>query len=208
MYVGEHHQAGFLVADNKPHERPYWIGSDIMRTTSHEVDKEIRNRSLKEENRYRHDTVQGMALLRYFAVPEVIMEIFHKDNFLGIPLLKKICEENVVPDEFEELDVRAPHRNPISEYCTSQLFNNSELEATLNEIILPLKERTGREYQFFPYVTYFPTPQYFYHIEILRSSVQTVVKRFDELVEIFKLKKIYPHIVKNPAPTLPDVHSS
>ena len=140
-----------------------------------------------------------MAALRYFAISEELMEIFRKDKFLGAPLLRKICEEGVVPEDFEELSVFPPWGENISEYNLRMGFaDETGLGKLVNTLLAPLKERVGKDYMYFPYVTYFPTAAYSLIVPTLEDSVKEVVVRFDELGDRNRLKETYKEIKTNP----------
>ena len=140
-----------------------------------------------------------MAALRYFAISEELMDIFNRDEFLGEPLIRKICEKDVVPKDFEELPVFPPNAQSIDEYNIRIDFtDSSDLGRLVNALLIPLKERVGRNYTHFPYVTYFPTAAYSLIVPTLEESVKEVVIRFDKLGDGHRLKETYKEIKTNP----------
>lgn len=199
LYVGNWNQAGFVIGDRQPKPRPYWLDADIMRYSEFEVENEIRLGMIPEERRGFYDTSKSMAALRYFAIPEELEVVFKKDKFLGMPLLKKICEENAVPEYFDELDVIAPYRHRIDEYDPySASEDSSKLLKIIEQVISPLHERTGQKYKFYPYVTYFPTAMFPIIVPTLQESVQMVTGRFDQFAERFNIGNNRPQIKRNP----------
>ncbi len=204
VYVGSFNQAGFVVVDKKPGPRPYWIGSEIMMGyTPEEIQKDIKYGVIKEEERYFFDTTGGLAALRLFALSRQLMDIFDRDRFLGIPMIRKMCEQGVVPDEFHELDARPERMEPIFDYVN---FGGRELTDELYQVasnaLRPVAERTGQKYEFFPYVTYFPPQAYPIVVPTLEESAQEVVSRFDEFGKRFGLAENYKELPVNTALTV------
>ncbi len=194
VYAGQFNQAGFVIVDRTPQERPYWGGSNILRYSPQQVKEEIQKHKeygtgagIPEEEKYFYDTTRGMAALRFFAVSKQLTDIFEKDDLLGEPMIKKICQDNVVPKDFHELEIfPSDSRKSILEYNPNA---NDELGVVVNIILGPLKKRTETEYKHFPYVTYFPTQAYGIITQTLEESIQEVVLRSDRFGNQFQFAK-------------------
>lgn len=204
VYVGTFNQAGFVIVDNTPELRPSWIGSDYMSRwwTPERVQDDIDGGFLKEEERGFYDTTGGMAALRFFAISKQLMEIFDRDSYLGLPMIRKICSENIVPNEFYELEVFPEKEQSLGSYghgdITLGRTLKEELERVVNIALRPVKERTGAECEYFPYVVYFPTQLYGRVTQTLEESVQEAVARFDEFGRKFSLRETHTEIPTNP----------
>lgn len=204
VYVGNFNQAGFVVVDKNPGKRPYWIGSEILSGyTPEQVQQRIDQRIIKEEERYFFDTAGGLAALRLFALSKQLMDIFDKDTFLGRPMIRKICEQGVVPDEFNELNAWLEEREPIFDYILNRSGAlTEELYQVASSALRPVAERTGQKYAFFPYVTYFPSQAYPIVVPTLEESAQEVVSRFDDFGKRFGLAENYKELPVNTALTV------
>ena len=179
VYVGQYNQVGFVLVDRTPGKRPWWIGSDILYYDSEEVEKDIRTGRLREDQRWFYDMQYGMSALRYFAISDELMEIFRRDTFLGVHVIEKICEEGLVPPEFEEYQVYpTDSRQRIDCYDTCD--DRLEITKVVEVLLAPLRERTGTEYKLFSYVTYFPAMAYPVFVPVLETAVQEAVARFDQ----------------------------
>ncbi len=205
VYVGKYNQAGFVIVDRNPDKRPFWTGSDIIRYSPDQVEREIEQHKkygvgIPEEKRYFYDTTGGMAALRYFAISDELMDILRKDYFLGPAMIRKICEEAAVPEDFDEIPVCPPDiREPIWEYNDEDAMEKNGLKTVIDQALLPLKERTGADYVSQEYVTYFPPAAYPLIVSTLEESVRDVVARFDQFGDKFNLLETHKgKLARNP----------
>lgn len=194
VYVGNFNQAGFVIGDRTPERRPGWIGSDFISVGLTEEELML----IPEEERPFH--IADLAALRFFAVSEQLMEIFRKDRYLGVPMIRKICEEGVVPGEFNEMPIFPEERDPHLKYAQigGEEPLQDELATLVNIVLRPLRERTETGYSYFPYVTYFQTQLYPRVMRTLEQSVQEVVHRFDEFGVRFRLSESHKELKINP----------
>jgi hypothetical protein len=204
VYVGKHNQAGFVVGDRTPGQRPYWIGSDIMSYSPEEVERHIQvykefgpGAGIPEEKRYFYDTKGGLAALRFFAISEILNEILEKDKFIGPAMIRKICEEAAVPEEFEELPVCPPGCEIIFDYGPGSTRESNGLKTVIDLALTPLKDRVGSDYTSHEYVTFFPTVAYPSIVPVLEESVKEVVARFDEFGDRFGLLEKHEELKGN-----------
>lgn len=198
VYVGKYNQAGFVIVDTEPGRRPYWIGSDLMSGYSpKEVEEEIKLGVIPEEKKYFYDTTNGMAALRYFAISNSLMNLLEKDPFFTEPMIRKICEDGVLPDDFDEECVLKAGRDPLSEYLDYDKESSNGLSLLVDQLLSPLNERTGSSYAQWTYVMYFPTAAYPVIVPTLETSVQEVVSRFDKFGDKFNIAEDHKDLSVN-----------
>ncbi len=158
----------------------------------------IDTHQIKDEERYFFDATDGMAALRFFVIPEKLRKIFEKDEYLGMPMIRKICENGLVPKEFHELEVFPEERDMIGRYASSRIELAKELGDVVNFTLRPLKERIKTDYRYFPYVTHFPTQAYSIVTTTLESAVQEAIARFDKFGKNFRLSEEHQGLKTNP----------
>jgi len=195
VHVGEFNQAGFVIVDRTPQPKPRWIGSDFIGGGMSE--RELEGTITDEERPYYK---ADLAALRFFALGRDLMGVFAKDKYLGMPMLRKICEEGVVPREFDEEPIFPQGRDMNLNYSGSNTptMLTPELDMLANIVVRQLEERSGHGYAVYPYVTYFQTQMYPHVMHTLETSVQEVVARFDEFARRFNVKQAHPEVKTNP----------
>lgn len=193
IIMGDYGVAGFLLIDSRPEERfeSYTDGDLIGVSSDHEhcehIPPEVRNNPLRLSHYI--ETDKGFKMVRYFLVPDNIVEFFYKDKFLGEPVIAKCYRDVKIPEWFDEEDSR-PHEALYRIYDEKDAL----LKSISEEIITKLREITKEPKVDFhrACVSFHPWSYYKHAVEIGESGIVAAIGNFDRMIQMLDKQGVLP----------------
>lgn len=194
IIVGDYGVAGFLLVDSRPEERFEDYTDANLIGVSHDFEHtehlppKVRNNPLRLSHYI--ETDKGFKMARYFLIPSNVAEFFHKDKFLGEPIISKCYQDVNMPEWFDEEHSR-PNEVLHGIYGERDVLLKSitqELTTKLKDII------TESDINFWhrACVSFHPWSYYKHSVEIGESGIVAAIGNFDRMIQLVDKQGILP----------------
>lgn len=140
------------------------------------------------------NTSQGFKLVRFFHLPNSVIQAFAEDRFLGEPLIQKCIQDQVLPNNFDEVEVNLSLLGTSEEYGALKSLGRALTLVNPAYSELASSDNFGPSWNKIPdhrvYFSFHPWPWYNLVIKIGEESIQKALVNFDTV-----LGKVHTRVV-------------